>query len=130
MQNGLQEVPEVAQEVVREQVEKLLAGASLQQYNQQWTTQHADISLRHRLSAAEMIAVLNPSQMSAAAELLLHAPTAALEGALMNPFLTACIHIHVNTHPLVDICPFCLGRGVVSPQCALDLHLECFCSLQ
>ena len=77
----MQAAPEVAQEVVREQVGKLLGGASLHEYNQRWTSEHADHSLRHRVSAAEMQAVLDPSQQAAAADTLLQAPDAALEGS-------------------------------------------------
>ena len=77
---GVQVLPEVAEEVVREEITKLLAGSSLQQYNQQWTAEHAGSSLRHRASAAEMMALLDSSQSQAAAGLLLESSKDLLEG--------------------------------------------------
>ncbi|KAK9837789.1 hypothetical protein WJX74_005116 [Apatococcus lobatus] len=92
-----QELPEVAEEVVREQITKLLGGTSLQQYHQQWTAEHADRSLRHRASAAEMGALLDPSQSTAAAGLLLESQKDLLEEASVTNSKAAqadCVAVH------------------------------------
>lgn len=78
-------MPAVAEEVAREQITKLLGGSSLQQYHQQWTAEHAAESLPHRACAAEMMALLDSSQVTAAAGLLLEAPKDLLEGEAPLP---------------------------------------------
>ena len=81
----MQDLPAVAEEVVSEQITKLLGESSLQQYHEQWTAEHASESLQHRACAAEMMAVLDSSQLTAAAGLVLEAPKDLLEGEATFP---------------------------------------------
>ena len=68
---GWLQVSPVVQHVISSQLQQLLDGSSVQQYQQLWQTQHSRKSLPHLAAAAEAAALLDPQQKDAAARLII-----------------------------------------------------------
>ncbi|CAL8463644.1 g3178 [Coccomyxa elongata] len=68
-QEAVKEEPVVA-EVINSEVQQLLAGKSLAEYNQGFLEQHGSDSLLHRAAAAEMMALLDPNSKAKAVQVI------------------------------------------------------------
>lgn len=58
-------------EVIDTEVQQLLAGKSLAEYNDSFLEQHGSDSLLHRAAAAEMMALLDPKSKPKAVQVIL-----------------------------------------------------------
>lgn len=63
--------PAVVQQVISAQLQQMLGGKALPEYQAQFLQQHSRASLLHLAAAAEMGALLEPSQKEASAQLIL-----------------------------------------------------------
>lgn len=70
VQEAVKEKPVVA-EVIESEVQQLLAGRSLAQYNEAFLEKHGGESLLHRAAAAEMMAFLDPQSKPKAVQVIL-----------------------------------------------------------
>lgn len=69
-QEAVKEKPVVA-EVINSEVQQLLAGKSLAEYNEGFLEQHGSDSLLYRAAAAEMMALLDPNSKAKAVQVIL-----------------------------------------------------------
>ncbi len=58
-------------EVINSEVQELLAGKSLAEYNEGFLEEHGSDSLLHRAAAAEMMALLDPKSKAKAVQVIL-----------------------------------------------------------
>jgi len=66
----LNEAKPVVREVVNEELNGLLCGKTMTQYNEQFLEEHGTQSLRHRAAVARMIVLLDPEANAAAAKMV------------------------------------------------------------
>lgn len=67
----VQGTPAVVQQVISAQLQQILGGKALPEYQAQFLQQHSRASLLHLAAAAEMGALLEPSRKEASAQLIL-----------------------------------------------------------
>ena len=66
----MNEAKPVVREVVNEELNGLLCGKTMTQYNEQFLEEHGTQSLRHRAAVARMIVLLDPEANAAAAKMV------------------------------------------------------------
>ena len=79
---------EVVHQVIDSQVDQLLGSQSIQQYNEDFISNHGSTSLRHTAAAARMLLLLQPQEKEHAVKLLVDSQAVSEQPG--KPSATAC----------------------------------------